>query len=317
MNNPRRAFLSQLTFMAGVAALNKPLASVAAITKHINTLHTAKNAVTIYHTNDLHGNVDVVHENIGGLNQIKKLLKNEEINGLLLDAGNFINASNNLAQQKQVLYMMNSMGYHAAAIGNQELSSGEDHLASLIPLMKFTLVNCNLQFNNKLSSLVKPYIIINSGNFKTGITGVCSKVNGIKYNDAIKSANNVARLLKEDEKCDLIICLSHLGHKQEGDTPDNQKLAEQSENIDIIIGGDNRKLFKNAIVHRNKLKHEVILAQTAWNGLMMGRTIVNFDDKKQKNGIRAKHYIPGMPANQCYSVSFSDLQLIKKTPLAV
>lgn len=264
MNNPRRLFLSQLTFMAGVAALNRPLTSVAAVTKHINTLHTAKNAVTVYHTNDLHGKIDAVYENIGGLNQIKTLLKNEETNGLLLDAGNFIDASNTLAQQKQVLYMMNSMGYHAAAIGNQELSSGQDHLAALIPLMQFTLLNCNLQFNSKLSSLVKPYIIINRRNFKTGITGVCSQVSGIKYKDAIKSANDVARLLKKDEKCDLVICLSHLGHKQGGDAPDNQKLAEQSENIDIIIGGDNHKLFKNALVLRNKLKHEVILAQTAW-----------------------------------------------------
>jgi len=315
MNNPRRAFLNQLTCIAGVAALNKPLTSVASIVKHIHTFHSAESAVTVYHTNDLHGNIDAVYKNMGGLSQIKTVLKNQETSGLLLDAGDFINSSNSLAQQKQVIYLMNTMGYHAAAIGSQELSLGPDHLASLVQLMQFAPVNCNYQFDDKLSKLVKPYVIVNSGKFKIGITGVGGQLKGVKYNDAIQSANITARLLKEDKKCDLVICLSHLGYKQEGNIPDNQKLAQQSENIDMIIGGHNRNLFNNTLVLRNKLKHEIILAQTAWNGLMMGRTIINFDKGKQKNGIRAKHFIPGMPSNQSYASSFSDFQLAKDLPL--
>lgn len=308
MNNPRRVFLNRLALITGAAALSKPLTAAAAITKKINTLHTAKSAVIIYHTNDLNGKIDAVYKNVGGLRHVKNLLKNQEANGLLLDAGGFINASDSPVQQKQAIEMMNAIGYHAAAVGEQELLNGQGHLASLIPLMQFTLVNCNLQFDNNLGGLIKPYIIINSGKYKIGITGVCRQVKGVTYTDAIASANNVARLLKEDKKCDLIIVLSHLGHNRKGNIPDNQKLAEESENIDMIIGGQNSKLFSNTFIFKNRLKHEVILAQTAWNGLTLGRTVISLDNEKQKNGISAKHFIPGLPGNQPFTPSFAGLQ---------
>jgi 5'-nucleotidase len=308
MNKQRRLFLNQISFVAAAAALARPIASVASISKRINTLHSSGHDVTIYHTNDLNGNIDAVHENMGGLNQIKNLLENQETSGLLLDAGGFLSTSNSPAQQRQMIYKMNATGYHVAAIGNNELLHGQDHLASLVPLMQFTLVNCNLQFENKLSTLVKPYVIITSGKFKIGVTGVCNELKGIKYNDPIQSANKVARILKENEKCDLVICLSHLGYKQEGNTPDNQKLAEQSENIDMIIGGQNRKLFSNTTVLGNKLKHEIIVAQTAWDGLMFGRVIFGFGDEKQRNGIRAKHFMPGLADNKTVAASLSSLR---------
>ncbi|MEO6632460.1 MAG: hypothetical protein ABIN13_12075, partial [Mucilaginibacter sp.] len=109
MNNPRRIFLSQISVMAGAATLCKPMASAAAITKHINTLHSAKNAVTVYHTNDIKGNIDTVYKNMGGLNLIKAELQMQEISGLLLDAGNFINGSHSIYQHKQLIAVMNNM----------------------------------------------------------------------------------------------------------------------------------------------------------------------------------------------------------------
>jgi hypothetical protein len=84
----------------------------------------------------------------------------------------------------------------------------------------------------------------------------------------------------------------------------------------MIIGSDNNKMLINSKVVHNKLKHEVILAQTAWNGLMMGRTIINFDSDKQKSGIRTRHFIPGT-THPSFAASFSDLQLANDTLLPV
>jgi 5'-nucleotidase len=310
MNNPRRIFLNQISLLAGTAAFCKPMDSAAAISKHINTLHSQKDAVTLYSTNDIKGNVDAVYKNTGGLNLIKTELQKQETGGLLLDAGNFINGTQSLYRQKQLIALMNSTGYHAAAVGSQELSLGQHHLATLAPFMKFALLNCNYEFNGDLKNVVKPYTIITTGRFKVGITAVGSQLNGVKYNDAITSANKIAAILKNDKKCDLVICLSHLGYVREGDAPDNQKLAAQSENIDIIIGGNNNKLLSNAMVLKNSLKHEVILAQTAWNGMMMGRTIVHFDSDKQKIGLNAKHFIPGTQAKS-FAAAFSNMKLAK------
>jgi len=306
--NPRRQFLNQLTLIAGATALSKPLSSAAAVTKRINTLGSAASAVTVYHTANVNGKIGTALKNTGGLAQIGMTLKNQETGGLLLDAGNFINKSGSLSHQKEVIYMMNRMGYHTVAIGNHELSQGEDHLAALIPLMQFTPVNCNLQFSSKLNKLVKPYAIINSGKFKVGITGVCHQIKGIKYNDAIESANRMAQLLKNEQKCDLVICLSNLGHNHDGDKPDNQKLAAQTQNIDLIIGGQSTQLSSNTFVLRNKLKQEVVLTQTAHSGLTMGKTVIALDSNKGKNGFSTKHFIPGQASNQPFTASFAALK---------
>jgi 5'-nucleotidase len=300
--------------MAGTAAFSKPMSSAAAISKHINTLHAAKSAVTVYHTNDISGNINTVLKNQGGLNLIKAELQKQETSGLLFDAGNFMNGRQDRSHQREVINMMNNMGYHAAAVGSHELLMGQDQLAALAPLMKFALLNCNYEFIGSLKHVVKPFTIITTGRFKIGVTAVGGQINGIKYNDAITSANKIANSLKNDEKCDLVICLSNLGYMRDGDMPDNQKLAAQSENIDLIVGSNTDKLMINSMVLRNKLKNEVILAQTAWHGLMMGRTIINFDNDKQRNGLHTKHIIPGMQP-ESFTAAFADFELAK--PLSV
>jgi len=298
--------------MAGAATFSKPITSAASISKHINTLYSAAHSVTIYNTNDLHGNLYPVYGKFGGLLGIRKLLENQETTGLLLDAGDFLNCSQTLQQQKEVIFTMNKMGYHAATPGTQELASGESHLAILIPLMGFTMVNCNYKFNRELMDLIKPHLIIYSGKFKIGITGVGHQIDGIKYNDAILCANNEAALLKVKEKCDIVVCLSHLGFSQQGDQPDNQKLAQRSEHIDIIISGHNRNLLSGPSIILNKLKQEVIISHSAWDGLMLGKTTFCYTNKKQKSGIKAKYLIPGQPYTQTLPETFNGHREIEK-----
>jgi 5'-nucleotidase len=308
MNKPRRLFLNQLSVIAGVAALNKPVNAMASVAKTVGTLGASQNAVTVYHTNDMNGHIGSVYKNLGGMRQIKTALKNQPASGLLLDAGNFMSPSTDRTQRREVISLMNSMGYHCAALGENELKAGQDKLVNLIPYMQFSLLNCNFKLDNNLASLVKPYAIIYSGNLKIGITAVCRPLKGINYNDAIESANRVARLLKETEKCNLVICLSHLGHKQDSEISENQKLAEQSEHIDMVIAGNEPKLMINARILRNKVKHEVILAQTASDGLLFGRTIISFDDAKMKNGTTTNHFVAG---GKSYAAELPTMQLAK------
>lgn len=305
MNNPRRIFLSQISVMASATALSKPMASAAAITKHVNTLLSKQSAVTIYHTNDIKGIVGTAFKNKGGLKLIKAELKKQETGGLLLNAGNFINGSHSFNQQKETIAIMNGMGYHAAAIGSEELSGGQEQLAALAGLMRFPLLNCNYKLTAVLAGYIKPHTIITTGRFKVGITAVGNKADGVTYNDPVISANKVAAALKNDKKCDLVICLTHLD-----DTTENYKLAEGSENIDMIIGSNNNKLMINSRILHNKLKQEVILAQTGWHGLMIGRTVIGFDADKQKSGLDAKHIIPGQQAGQ-FSPAFTEISLAK------
>jgi len=312
MNKQRRLFLSQMSMLAGVAAINKPFASIASVSKHVYSLHTAEHAVTIYHTNDLRGKMDAVYNNLGGINQVKDILAKEETNGLLLDAGNFLNNATSLRDHQYIIRTMNNMGYTVASPGYNELLNGQAHLATLIPTMKFKLVNCNYGFDSELSRSINPYVIVNTGKFKVGVTGVGPQLSGVRYNDAIQSANKVAALLKEKENCDLVICLSQLEYKAKGNTPDNLKLAQQSEHIDMIIGGHSRKLTACPATTANKLKRAVILSQAASEGLMLGRTIFNFENGKQSCTIKSKYFIPGQPNAEDFCASLAALRLKEK-----
>lgn len=312
MNKQRRLFLTQLSAIAGVAVINKPLNSVAAVSKRINTIYSEGYAVTIYHTNNLHGKTDAVFNNMGGLSQVKALIEQQDIGGLMFDAGNFLNNKKNLSDHKYIIHAMNSMGYHAAAPGSNELMYGQEHLASLVPLMKFNLVNCNYRFNTVLACLIKPYVTINAGSFKIGITGVGKPLNGVIYADAVKCANEAARVLRETENCDLVICLSHLGDDTEGNTPCNKEFAKLSENIDLIIADHSDKLMKGPRIVRNAMKNQVVLSQTGWQGIMAGKTVFTFASQKQKSGIKAKYFIPGQSPYQTFDQSLAILRSKEK-----
>jgi 5'-nucleotidase len=294
MNKTRRLFLSQLTLLGGTAALASPLTSAAAVTNYVDDVLSSAKKVDIYHTNDLHGNV-------AGLKKIRAVFENDSANGLLLDAGGFIDASAGTLDQRRMVYTMNAMGYKAAGVSNCELMPGHEKLAELASNMQFALVNCNHAFDGELYWIVKPYITFKYNNIKVGVTGVSSPLKGAKYKDAVLSANETASILRNDKKCDLVICLSHLSNLQ-----DNQMLAGQSENIDMIVGCDNGKLNANAQILHNKAKHEVILAQTASKGLMAGNTIITFDNNRQKSSVIAQSFIPGN--NMGYGAALAKLK---------
>jgi len=317
MNKERRLFINQLSIVSALAAFNRPAATLASVSKKINSWHSSGSQVTIYHTCDLHGNLMPVNGNIGALNNIQTVLSKQETGGLLLDSGDFLSNSKDVQVQIRVINAMNKLGYHAATIGNDELLMGQDHLASLVPFMNFSLVNCNYRLDSNLSNFVKPYIIVNSGKFKVGITGIGHKLNGVAYNDAIESANATASILKEKENCDLVICLSHLGYKQPGDQPDDQKLARRSEHIDMIISGHNRFLLSGSIIKQNKLKHEVLISPAAYNGLMIGKTIFSFEKGKQKSDIKSKNLIPGQADGQTFMQSYTGLVAKEKQLIAI
>ncbi len=297
MNKTRRLFLSQLTLLGGVATIGSPLTSTAAVSNFVGDILSPTKKACIYHTNDLHGN-------LAGLKQIKASFESNDAPGLLLDAGAFIGNSQSMLEQRRIIYTMNAMGYKAAGISNYELAQGHNNFAALASHMQFAIVNCNHNFGGELDWIVKPYITFKYNNIKVGVTGVSSPLKGAKYHDAVQCANKVAAMLKNNKKCNLVICLSHLN-----DQSHNQTLASQSEHIDMIIGCDNGKLYGNAQIFHNKLKSEVILAQTASKGLMAGNTIINFDSNGQKSGVISQSVIPG--DNARYQVALAKLKLAR------
>ena len=260
--------------------------------------------VSIIHTNDLHNNIESLQtgkkSGYGGLRNISASLAQIETSFLLLDAGDFLDDKASMEDHKRMIRSMNQLGFRAATIGNRELSNGVEHLASLMPLMKFSLVNCNYTFDDPyLCNNIHSYKILRSGRFKIGLTGVGTNqsipTSGISWQHPYDKANSFARFMKEQKGCDLVICLSHLGYKQPSGNPANEEFAKASENIDLIIGGHSELIMPYQMILRNKLKHEVIVSHGGPGGILVKQVTFGFNGQ-QRNRLAFKNFVPGSVA---------------------
>lgn len=170
---------------------------------------------------------------------------------------------------------MNALGYDAATIGNHEFDNGQDELARRTGNAEFPLLCANYTFNkSNLNSLLKPYVIIERAGKKFGIIGLTVNVknvvakkfqDGMEYQNHIEVANALAERLRKEEGCNVIIALTHIGFR--GDI----ELAEQSKEIDIIVGGHSHTTIENKKVVKNLNGNDVIVVQDGEKGEFVGR----------------------------------------------
>ena len=104
---------------------------------------------------------------------------------------------------------------------------------------------------------------------------------GVRYNDPISNANKMAKHLKQEQGCDLVICLSHLGYKYDEKKVSDTDLAYQSSNIDLILGGHTHTFFTKPDEFRNVDGAKVLVNQVGWAGIYLGRLDFYFEKKKK------------------------------------
>lgn len=245
--------------------------------------------VVILHTNDVHSQMEPIksgkEKNRGGLIRLAAAIneiRSENENVLLLDAGDFWQSTSyfNLFYGKVDIELMNEMHYDAAVLGNHQFDLGIDTLVKRIKEANFPILAANYDLSNSpLKEITKPYIIIERGGLRFGIIGICVDLEtlvsdashlGLSYLDPIPIVNELAKKLKTEDKCNVIVVLSHLGY-QMNNAIDDIKLAENSENVDIIIGGHSHTLPKDVSNAYNKKGKEVIIRQMRKSGIYLGR----------------------------------------------
>ena len=221
--------------------------------------------LVILHTNDTHSHIDPVRsgENAGFGGVIERAAYVDSVRSaagksrvLLVDAGDFSQGTSYFTLMKGDVEVdvMNAMGYDAACLGNHEFDNGLDELARRVRRLKCPVVCANYDFGHKaLEKYVKPYCILRRGGMKIGVFGLLTDVtvvvdkniaDKITYLDPVKTANVYARFLKEKKRCDMVICLSHLGY--EGDFFTDQDLLKDVENVDMVIGGHSHTFLEKA-----------------------------------------------------------------------
>jgi 5'-nucleotidase len=263
--------------------------------------------LTILHTNDTHSRIDPFPEGtkyagMGGaakrsaiINQIRE----EEKNVILLDAGDIFQGTPyfNMYGGELDYKLMSQMRYDATTLGNHDFDAGIDGLIKQMPFASFDFVNTNYGFNDTpLLNKIQKYKIIQKENIKIGITGVGIELQGlvpkslygnVQYYNPIDMANQTASFLKNEENCDLIICLSHLGYEYNSKKVSDVVLAQNSENIDIIIGGHTHTFMDKPMVINNLKNRPVVINQAGWAGILLGRLEVVMKAERKKNANKA------------------------------
>lgn len=248
-------------------------------------------SLTILHTNDTHSQVepiaagkrDAFHAGYArrmGIIQQERAL---DPNLILVDAGDFCQGTPyfNFYHGRIEIDAMNRMGYDAITLGNHEFDNGVDTLAAVLRDAQFAIVSANYDVQGSpLEGIVQPYTVITRAGIRVGILGVGVNPNGlvaaknfapVQYLDPFASAQKAATELKMHHHCDVIICLSHLG------THNDEKLAEQSKYIDVIVGGHTHKIITNHYVENTEGK-SVLLTQMGKSGARLGKIMLKMSE---------------------------------------
>ena len=283
----RRQFLKQISIAGGgLVSLQAIPYSSYAFAKEEAT------KITILHTNDVHSHIepfpinDPKYPGLGGAARraaIIEEIRAKEQNVLLLDAGDVFQGTPyfNKYEGEIDFKLMSLMQYDADTIGNHDFDNGIEGLKNMLPHTNFPFINANYDFNNTiLKEDIIPHKIFIKNNIKIGVFGVGVELEGLVgkelyketiYNNPITIANKKASFLKNEEQCDLVICLSHLGYEYKSNKVSDLVLAKETSNIDLIIGGHTHTFLNRPTEIKNNVKKRVLINQVGWAGLYLGR----------------------------------------------
>ena len=227
----------------------------------------------LFHTNDMHSRIEPFPEEYqdtllagkaGMIRRATFIRQQREIypDLLLFDCGDFSQGTPyyNIFKGEVEIKLMNEMRYDAGTIGNHEFDFGLDNLACLCKLAEFPIVCANYDV---------------TGTVLAQLEGLVAKESygDVKFEDPVSEAQRIADLLKTQEKCDLVICLSHLGW--EGEPYSDVELIENTRNIDVVLGGHSHSYFEAPKYYPNLDGEKIPLQQMGKHAAFVGKMVLH------------------------------------------
>ncbi len=261
-----------------------------------------KKEIVILHTNDTHSCIYPLNINLadtllagrGGflrrLNMINSQ-RQEYPSLLLIDSGDFSQGSPyyTLFCGDVEAELMNMMGYNVGTIGNHEFDHGLENMARIFRKLNYPIVCANYDFTGTIvEGLVKPYITLVREGVKIGIFGLSPELDGlvaeancegVKFLDPIQIANTMADILRKKEKCDIVICVSHLGWNTDPDYIGDNQVIAQSHGIDIVLGGHSHTYLEQLEYVNDADGKPVAIDQNGKHGIFIGKLIIDVEKK--------------------------------------
>jgi len=301
----RRDFVKNMAASsAGLLAAASPLGLLAR--EELVTL-------TILHTNDLHCHIEPFdgenprYAGKGGLARISQYVRNcrlENPNTLLFDAGDMYQGTPyfNYFKGELILKVMSEAGYDAGTLGNHEFDNGLEGILEPLPHARFPLICSNYDFSDTiLGGKIPRWQIFEKSGIRVGVYGLGIELKGLvsennygntRYSEPLAVALEMERFLALGKKCDLVVCLSHVGLKYEEQRISDLVLAAETFHTDLFVGGHTHSFLAEPVQVKNKAGRPVIVNQAWWGGLMLGRIDFVFErEKRRKKAIFANQSV--------------------------
>ena len=243
--------------------------------------------LVILHINDTHSHLDPLRDNTGGVleraafvDSVRKADGAENV--LLLHAGDFSQGTSYFTVLKGDLEidLINAMGYDCICLGNHELDNGIEELARRLSSLNCPVVCSNYDFSAfELGEYIKPYAVLEKAGMKIGIVGALNDItrsvsrtiaDRLPKLDVFEEVNKWAKYLKEEESCDIVILLSHLGLNTEEDKVSDDDLIKTSTDIDVVVGGHSHTNLNEMLVVKNADGKDIPIVQDWCWGHQMG-----------------------------------------------
>ncbi len=269
--------------------------------------------LTILHTNDMHSRIEPFPDNggqwagLGGMARRAALIADvraKEPNVLLLDSGDIFQGTPyfNFFGGELEYKLMTRMGYDASTLGNHDFDNGLDGLGRQLPNAGFPFLIANYDFSKTpLAGKFQPYKVFVKQGVRVGVFGLGIELAGLVgdknfgqtlYLDPVAKAREMVAQLRGPEKCDLVICLSHLGYKYENEKIDDRKLAAQVSGIDLILGGHTHTFMDAPEPIKGPDGHVALINQVGWSGINLGRLDYDFAPGAKRGGLASAAVVP-------------------------
>lgn len=258
-------------------------------------------ALTIMHTNDVHGAHEPQRNGNGGAARqatVVNQIRSEVENHLLLDGGDRFTGTLFHVQYRgqDSVQIMNMIGYDAMTLGNHEFDDGSEVLAAFIDGLEFPVVTANVDFSQDplLAGKVNPHVVLEIGGEKIGIIGLVTPETEIisKPGDQLVFEYDLIAITQQQvdaltaEGVNKIILLTHIGYAAD------VEIAQNVSGVDVVVGGHSNTLLSNIYagavgeyptVLESASGEPVLVVQASTKTIYLGRLDVEFD----ANGVLA------------------------------
>lgn len=284
--------INRRTFLSASAAFG---ATIVGFPRDLLTASAAETVITILHTNDTHSQIDPLPANDansgkGGVARratLVKRVRKENPNTLMIDAGDVLQGTPyfNFYKGEVEYKAMSAIGYDVGTLGNHEFDNGVEALAAALKFANFDLVSANYDVKGTvLEQRVKRYVVKTVGKIKIGLFGLGvspvglitpDNFKGVTYIDPVVAARDVVKKLREEERCGLIVAMSHLGYFESGDRGDSM-VAAQVDGIDFIASGHTHTFMKEPVMQTQPCGAKTLIFQVGKSGIYVGRVDFTF-----------------------------------------